>query len=110
MSTKAMLEFMIRVKLPSAASFHASPSGDTEYEDAFRKAIVENMPEDFEVIWPLMNRKTPTDSEGFTWVRLRYNGKCAANPQAHWIQECQAVQKELRELKAAIRRLPMGSG
>jgi hypothetical protein len=101
---------MIRVKLPSAASFHCSPSGDTEYEDAYRKAIFEKIPEDFEVIWPLLNQKTPTDSEGFTWIRIRYNGTCAGNPQMHWIQECQAAQKELRELKSAIRKLPLGNG
>jgi hypothetical protein len=32
------------------------------------------------------------------------------NPQAHWIQECQAAQKELRDLKTAIRKLPLGAG
>ena len=34
MSTKAVPEFMIRVKLPPSGAYHSSPSGDTEYEDA----------------------------------------------------------------------------
>lgn len=107
---KVVPEFMIRVQLPSSGAYSGSPSGDTEFEDAYRNAILEKLPEGFEVIWPLLNRKTPQDSEGFTWIRIRYDGKCAENPQAHWIQECQAAQKELRELKAAIRRLPLGDG
>ncbi len=109
MENKAVPEFMIRVKLPSSAGFHCSPSGDTEYEDAYRKSILDKLPEGFEVIWPLLNQRTPHDSEGFTWIMIRFDGRMSDNPQAHWIQECQAVQKELRELKAAIRKLPLGS-
>jgi hypothetical protein len=66
MTTKAVPEFMIRVQLPSASAFHCSPSGDSEFEDAYRKAILEKLPDGFEVIWPLLNRQTPKDSEGFT--------------------------------------------
>lgn len=105
---KAIPDFMIRVKLPSSGAYHCSPSGDTEYEEAYRNAIIEKLPEGFEVIRPLLNQKTPQDSEGFTWIRIKFNGKMTDNPQAHWIQECQVAQKKLRDLETAIRQLPTG--
>lgn len=104
---RALPEFMIRVQLPSASGYHSSPSGDTEFEEAYRKAVRDKLPEGFEVVWPLLNRQTPKDSEGFTWIRIRFDGTANGNPQAHWIQECQRMQKELERLKVAIRQLPI---
>ena len=98
-------EFMIRVKLPSSGAYHSSPSGDTEFEDAYRKAIFAVLPEGFEVNWPLLNHRTPHDSEGFTWIRLSYTGNAVENPQAYWIAKCQEAQAELRRLKEAISKL-----
>jgi hypothetical protein len=64
------VEFMVRVKLPSSGAYHSSPSGDTEYDNAYKEAIFAATPIGFEVGWPRRNEKWPVDSEGFTWVRL----------------------------------------
>lgn len=66
---KSQIEYVMRCKLPSSGGFHSGPSGDTEYEEAYRKAIFENKPEGFEVAWPTQNL-WPVDKDGMTWVKL----------------------------------------
>jgi len=93
-------EFMVRVKLPSSSAFHSSPSGDTEYEQAYKKAIFDVKPPGFEVKWPWMNEKWPVDSEGYTWVRLYCTDeKLALN---YWMQQVQFLQKKLAEVRRAL--------
>lgn len=75
-------EFMMRVILPPSHSFHSSPSGDTEYDIAYNKALMENKPAGFEVIYPRRNEKWPVDSEGYTWVRLQCTNK--EDALAYW--------------------------
>ena len=48
---KVNIEFVVRVKLPSSAGFNSGPSGDTEYESAYQKAIFDIKPDGFEVAW-----------------------------------------------------------
>ena len=110
MTEKAVPEFMIRVKLPPSSAFHCSPSGDSEYEDAYRKAIADKLPENFEVIWPLFNQRTPQDSEGFTWIRIRFDGTPPQDQASYWLQECHLARRELTKLRKAVRQLPLGSG
>ncbi len=64
------VQFMIRVKLPSSSAYHSSPSGDSEYDEAYKKAIFDIKPPGFEVCWPRLNEKWPKDSEGYTFVPL----------------------------------------
>lgn len=63
------VEYVMRCMLPSSASFHSSPSGDTAYDDAYRKAIFENLPVGFEVAWKTQNQ-WPIDKNGLTWVKM----------------------------------------
>ncbi len=93
-------EFMVRVKLPSSGGYHCSPSGDTEYEEAYNAAIMAAKPDGYEVIWPRIGEKWPVDSEGYTWVRLRCtDGKAAV---AYWTERCRLAEKELKRIKNAV--------
>ena len=64
-------EYVIRVKLPSAAGYHSSPSGDTEYEIAYDKAIHDALPPGFEVASLKTNERYAVDSEGRSMVLIR---------------------------------------
>jgi hypothetical protein len=68
------VEYIVRVKLPEAGSYPACPSGDTDYEDDFRKAIFAAKPEGFEVDWTTQ-RDWPKDNRGYTWVKLYVTDK-----------------------------------
>lgn len=93
-------EFMVRVKLPSSSAYHSSPSGDTEYEDAYQKAIFALKPPGFEVIWPRLNQKWPVDSEGYTWVRLYCSDPKEA--LAYWMKEAQQAQAHIARIKQVV--------
>lgn len=101
-------EFMMRVKLPSSSAFHSGPSGDTEYEEAFRGALFKVLPQGFEVTYPRGNEKWPMDSEGYSWVRLRCTDNKIA--LAHWIETARLLEKELRRIKKAVSDIPVGLG
>ena len=90
-------EFMVRVKLPSSGAFPGTPSGDTEYEQAYRKAILSELPQGFEVQWPRSNEKWPVDSEGYTWVRLRCSDE--KNALAYFIKEHGYLKDKLEKVK-----------
>jgi hypothetical protein len=100
---KPIPEFMVRVLLPKSSEFHCSPSGDSEYDDALKKAIFAVKPYGFEVVWPKLNEKWPVDSEGLTWVRLR----CADDKEglAYFMNECRILQKKIEKVKEATRSL-----
>lgn len=93
-------EFMMRVKLPSSGEYHSRPSGDTAYEEALRRALMEVKPEGFEIIYPKLNEKWPIDSEGFTWVRLY----CTNDKDAlgYWMKEARFLQQKLDRIKKAV--------
>ena len=65
----AQIEYVMRCKLPSSGGFHSGPSGDAEYEEAYRKVIFSNKPDGFEVAWNTQ-RTWPKDQDGMTWVKL----------------------------------------
>jgi len=96
----ALPEFMVRVKLPSSSAYHSSPSGDTEYEEAYRNAIFAVKPPGFEVSWPRLNEKWPVDSEGYTWVRLYCTDQKVA--LAYWMKEAQQAQAHIARIKKAV--------
>jgi len=93
-------EFMVRVKLPPSSSFHCSPSGDAEYEEAYKKAIFDVKPPGFEVCWPRLNEKWPVDSEGYTWVRLYCTNEKDA--LAYWMKEAQLAKEHIQRIKKAV--------
>ena len=43
-------DFMVRVNLPSSGAYHCSPSGDSEYDDAYNQALMKVVPPGFEVV------------------------------------------------------------
>jgi hypothetical protein len=96
------VEFMMKVKLPSPAAFPSCPSGDTDYDDAYRSAIFAEKPMGFEIAWPRLNQKWPVDSEGFTWVPLYLSSSKDALHVAlnEWHRLQKAHQALLDKLKA----------
>jgi hypothetical protein len=96
--------FHIRVKLPSPAAFHSGPSGDTEYDEAYKGAIFREKPQGFEVRWPRLNEKWPVDSEGYTWVPLYVSHAQDALHNA--LDMLHTAQRQLETLRKAIKELP----
>ena len=64
-------ESMVRVKLPNPNGYASCPSGDTDYEVDYDKAIKQATPEGFEVIKERLGVSNPVDSTGYTYLRLR---------------------------------------
>lgn len=95
-------EIVIRVKLPSAVGFHSSPSGDTEYEEAYRKAIFDKKPVGFEVRWPRLNEKWPVDGDGMTWVPLYVSDKAAVDPVPKLLERLNAMRRLIERLKNSV--------
>ncbi len=100
-----LVEYMVRVKLPNPAGYHCSPSGDSEYEDAYRQAISEARPPGFEVRWPRAGQKWAVDSEGYTLVPLYLAGKEEALD--YWMAEYQRAAKWIARVRDAV-KLPLG--
>lgn len=103
------IEFMVRVQLPNPNNYHSSPSGDSQFDDDYKKAIFDNKPPGFEVMWPRLNEKWPIDSEGYTYVRLYLSDQTqVGNGQDRlifWVDEANKNSKALKELKAKLRKL-----
>lgn len=59
--------------MPSPSGFHCSPSGDTEYEEARRKAIHDGIPTGYELVGNIQDVKTEhrTIVEHFAIVKVR---------------------------------------
>ena len=64
-----MLEYNVRVKLPTRNMFSNLPGGDVEFEDAYRLAIFEKLPFGFETDWESKDN-WPVDKNGLTMVKL----------------------------------------
>lgn len=62
--------FVMRVKLPESSGYASCPSGDADYEEARRKALMKAKPPGFEIKYPRAGIVWPVDSEGMTWVPL----------------------------------------
>lgn len=69
--TENLPDFMVRVKLPSENAYPSCPSGDTDYEIAYDKAVKKATPAGFEVIEERLGVANPKDSSGYTYLRLR---------------------------------------
>lgn len=67
----AEVEFMIRVRLPNPSGYASCPSGDTDYEVAYDKAMKKALPKGFVVMAERPAVHRPTDGNGLTWVRVR---------------------------------------
>lgn len=91
-------QFVIRVKLPNSNSYHCSPSGDTEYEEAYNKVLKENIPENFSVVNLRKPFSFPKDNEGFTWILLQYNGD-DEKATYYWWEKCIFLERKLTKLK-----------
>lgn len=94
-------EYMIRVKLPDSSHYAACPSGDTEYDEAYKKAIFDAKPDGFEVKWPRRNEKWAMDSEGYTLVPLKCTDEKVA--LARWMRRCQEQELQLLKLKTFLK-------
>lgn len=93
----------IRVKLPSSGGYHSSPSGDAEYEKAYKDAIFKAKPAGFEVKWPRANEKWPVDSEGYTFVPLYLTQ--AADAVAHWQEQADMYRVKYETLQNKVLKL-----
>lgn len=98
------VEFHVRVRLPDAASFHSSPSGDAEYEAAYSSAISAVKPRGFEVRWPRTGQKWPVDSEGYTWVPLTAD-QFTPDERARILQMLWDSENQLKKLRESISAL-----
>lgn len=93
------VEYLMRCKLPSSCSYHSSPSGDTEYENAYRDAIFANKPQGFEVAWS--SRSTwPIDKDGNTWVKLYCTDEQLA--LQYYIDKSANLQKEIDRIRSKL--------
>lgn len=92
--------FMVKVSLPSAGGYACCPSGDTEYEEDFNKALKKAVPPGFEVIHPKLLERWPMDSNGMTWVPLRLvdEGKGIA----YWMRRAKELEKKLEKIKESL--------
>lgn len=90
---------MIKVKLPSPSGFHSSPSGDTEYQEAWGKAMAAAMPAGYGYTNPRFNEKWPVDSNGLTWVPIY----CLNRDDA--LENCHKRIKKLEAIIDGIRKL-----
>lgn len=100
---KPIPEFMVRVKLPSSGGYASSPSGDTEYEQAYKEAIFAAKPEGFEVAWPRVGERWPVDSEGYTWVRLYCTD--TTNALAKWREQALQASKAMQKVKGLAKQI-----
>ena len=105
MSKTATVEYVVRVKLPSSAGYHSGPSGDTEYEDDYNKAIFAAKPEGFEVAWPSKDT-WPKDKDGMTWVRLY----CTDQKKAveYFQDRSESLRNQVERMKEIGRELANG--
>lgn len=104
-STKPEVEYVIRVKLPSSGSYHSSPSGDTEYEQAYNAAIFAIKPQGFEVAWA--SRDTwPVDRDGLTWVKLYCTDKSKA--VEYFQDRVASLTKQVNRMQRIGRELAAG--
>lgn len=99
----SQVEYMVRVKLPNSASFSPGPSGDTEYDEAYRNAISAVRPRGFEVKWPKLGHRWPVDSEGYTCVLLFVSDHATA--LTHWIDRADRLAKKLDEISKLAKDL-----
>lgn len=60
--------FMVRVKLPNSGGYSAGPSGDTEYEDAYEKALGSSLPSGFQYVKRRAGEHRFRDQEGYTYL------------------------------------------
>lgn len=96
------VEYVMRCKLPNSGGFASCPSGDTEYEEAYRRAILSNLPPGFGVAWKT-EATWPIDRDGLTWVKLYCtNHEDAMN---RWRQEAIDARRELDRVKALARQI-----
>ncbi len=93
-----MLEFMMRVKLPDSSGYPCGPSGDTDYYCDYANALKKATPDGFEVIEERAGVRSPLDSAGYTYVRLKakIKEKTAINDL---ISACQDALNEFERLK-----------
>lgn len=103
MSTKTLprMDIVVRVKLPSSAGYHSSPSGDTEYAEDYSKAMKEAMPPGFQPVDNPTSGRVK-DADGFTWIRVRCIEGAGENQLAYWIQREQDARDELARVKKKV--------
>ena len=90
------IEYVMRCKLPSPSGFSPGPSGDTEYETAYNEAILENLPQGFEIAWRT-KISWPVDRHGMTWVKLYRSSD--QDKLHHFIDETQRLNRVLRKIR-----------
>jgi hypothetical protein len=96
------VEYIMRCKLPSSGGFHSSPSGDTEYAEAYQQAVLANLPTGFEVAWKT-KETWPKDKDGLTWVKLYCTNRDDA--MNTWRQQAMDASKELVRLRGLARQI-----
>lgn len=94
-------EFMMRVKLPDSGSYHSSPSGDSDYEEAYNKAIFDVLPPGFEVKYPRLGHKWAVDSEGYSLVTLI----CTDNTVSlnYYMKKSAEIEQRFQKLKEFLK-------
>jgi hypothetical protein len=70
METYSHIDYVVRVKLPESSHYHSSPSGDSEFDEAYRKALGSAVPAGFAIKPMRPNEKWAKDSEGRSMVIL----------------------------------------
>lgn len=97
------LIFVMKVKLPNSNEFHSGPSGDTEYEEAHRKALFANKPDGFEIRYKRSGVEWPVDSSGFTWVPLYVSVERDGIAMA--LERADRAERSLREIREKITQI-----
>lgn len=97
---KPLPEFMVRVKLPSSECYAACPSGDTEYEIDYKKAIADCLLPEFVPIEPKLGHRWPVDSEGCTFIPIRC--KNADEAIQYWMDQTKKVNERLSKIEKVV--------
>lgn len=98
--------FVMKVKLPNPGGYAACPSGDTEYEEAYHKALFDNKPIGFEVHYKRAGYEWPVDNLGFTWVPLFIaDEKAEKMALANALARAVKAESSLRNLRKTLREM-----
>ena len=95
--------FSMRVKLPDIRDYHASPSGETEYESDKQAALFKDKPIGFEIHYQRYGYDWPVDKHGFTWVPLYLSDEKLAVP--YFVQAVSDLRKQLKKIRDTLKEL-----
>lgn len=94
-------EYCIRVKLPDPAGYSCSPSGDTAFDIAYDKAMMESMPIGFHLVKLRLNERYAIDSAGRSIVLIEPTPD-STDTLSWYIEETKRLEAKLEQIRKAV--------